>query len=115
MGININNAVSWSYSGFTAFRSELAAYEGFVLSAMKDCGGDRPWNGVDTVLEPLLRHTDDNGFLTPRQCGQMHERLLTAVNELWPPWEHFPDGERGRALADAMKDAAERGYSLNYF
>jgi len=53
--------VSWSYSGFAAFRRRLAQAEGFTLSEMWGFGGERPWSEVPTVLKPLLEHPDVGG------------------------------------------------------
>ncbi|GGT00322.1 hypothetical protein [Streptomyces chromofuscus] len=62
--------VSWSYSGFAAFRRRLAEAEGFALRDMKGFGGDRPWSEVSTVLEPLLDRPDDGGDdLSPVECA----------------------------------------------
>ncbi|GGZ40318.1 hypothetical protein GCM10010344_01020 [Streptomyces bluensis] len=62
--------VSWSYTGFGVFRRWLAQAEGFDLSEMCGFGGQRPWNGVSTMLAPLLNHPDDDGpDLTPAQCA----------------------------------------------
>ncbi|MHC5699884.1 hypothetical protein OTC26_000250 [Streptomyces tirandamycinicus] len=60
-GDNSSPDVSWSYSGFAAFRRRLAETEGFVLCEMRGFGGRRPWSEVSTALEPLLDHPDDGG------------------------------------------------------
>ncbi|WP_346267966.1 MULTISPECIES: hypothetical protein [unclassified Streptomyces] len=53
--------VSWSYSGFAAFRRRLAEKEGFALSEMWGFGGERSWREMSTALEPILDHPDDGG------------------------------------------------------
>ncbi|MFF9819374.1 hypothetical protein [Streptomyces sp. NPDC014006] len=68
--------VSWSYSGFGAFRRWLAQAEGFALDEMHGFGGHRPWNDAFTTLAPLLNHPDDDGpDLTPAQCAAILPRL----------------------------------------
>ncbi|GAA2432252.1 hypothetical protein GCM10010405_13980 [Streptomyces macrosporus] len=68
--------VSWSYTGFNAFRRRLAQAEGFDLSGMCGFGGQRPWSDVSTTLTPLLDHPDDDGpDLTPAQCAAILPRL----------------------------------------
>lgn len=68
--------VSWSYTGFGAFRRWLAQAEGFALDEMQGFGGQRPWNDVSTTLAPLLNHPDDDGpDLTPAQCAAIRPRL----------------------------------------
>ncbi|MGW6507252.1 hypothetical protein ACWGCP_06810 [Streptomyces niveus] len=41
-GDNNSPDISWSYSGFAAFRRRLAETESFVLSEMWGFGGERP-------------------------------------------------------------------------
>ncbi|MEU0955393.1 hypothetical protein ABZ353_24105 [Streptomyces niveus] len=77
--------ISWSYTGFSMFRTWLAQAEGFGLSEMCGFGGDRPWNSVSTTLSPLLDHPDDDGpDLTPAQCANMLPRLEAIVEERQP-------------------------------
>ncbi|MER5257157.1 hypothetical protein [Streptomyces sp. NPDC002855] len=74
--------VSWSYTGFSMFRSWLARAEGFGLSEMCGFGGDRPWSSVSTTLAPLLNHADDDGpDLTPAQCAAMLPRLEAIIGQ----------------------------------
>ncbi|NEC49920.1 hypothetical protein G3I18_15220 [Actinospica acidiphila] len=67
--------VEWSHSGFALFRRWLAQIEGFELDEMDGFGGERPWSGVHTTLEPLLNHPDDHGELTPAHCAAVLPRL----------------------------------------
>lgn len=72
--------VEWSYRGFAEFRQWLAQAEGFDLDEMYGFGGDRQWNSVTTVLEPLLDHPDDGvSEFTPAQCAAMLPRLEAIV------------------------------------
>ncbi|WP_406016191.1 hypothetical protein OG520_38140 [Streptomyces sp. NBC_00984] len=74
--------VSWSCSGFAAFRRRLAQAEGLVLSEMWGFGGGRPWNEVSTPLEPLLDHPDDGGDdLSPAECAVIQFRLETITDQ----------------------------------
>ncbi|WP_338120131.1 hypothetical protein [Streptomyces agglomeratus] len=78
---NSSPDVSWSYSGFAAFRRRLAETEGFVLSEMSGFGGERPWRDVSTALEPLLDHPDDGGDdLSPVECASILVRLEAITN-----------------------------------
>ncbi|MEV5205393.1 hypothetical protein [Streptomyces sp. NPDC053720] len=75
--------VSWSYSGFAAFRRCLAETEGFVLSEMWGFGGARRWSEVSTALEPLLDHPDVGGDdLTSAECASILVRL-EAITDQW--------------------------------
>ncbi|NYV73731.1 hypothetical protein [Streptomyces sp. UH6] len=82
-GDNSSPDVSWSYSGFAAFRGRLAETEGFVLSEMSGFGGERRWSEVSTGLEPLLDHPDDGGDdLSPAECASILIRL-EAITDEW--------------------------------
>ncbi|MFD7322076.1 hypothetical protein ACFV9D_13490 [Streptomyces sp. NPDC059875] len=75
--------ISWSYSGFAAFRRRLAQAEGFELSEMWGFGGERPWSDVSTTLEPLLDHPDDDGDdLQAAECAAILPRL-EAIADRW--------------------------------
>ncbi|MET8771101.1 hypothetical protein [Streptomyces sp. NPDC004658] len=81
-GDNSSPDVSWSYSGFAAFRRRLAETEGFVLSEMSGFGGERPWSEVSTALEPLLDHPDAAGDdLSPADCASILVRLETITDQ----------------------------------
>ncbi len=74
--------VSWSYTGFGAFRRWLAQAEGFTLDEMHGFGGRRPWDDVSTTLAPLLDHPDDDGpDLTPVQCAAIRPRLQEIADQ----------------------------------
>ncbi|MFE3558551.1 hypothetical protein ACFXKW_27385 [Streptomyces sp. NPDC059193] len=82
-GDNSSPDVSWSHSGFAAFRRRLAETEGFVLSEMWGFGGERSWSDVSTALEPLLDHPDDSGDdLSPAECASILVRL-EAITDQW--------------------------------
>ncbi|TFE50448.1 hypothetical protein E3E14_14050 [Streptomyces sp. ICN441] len=82
-GDNSSPDVSWSYSGFAAFRRRLAETEGFVLSEMRGFGGERPWSEVSTALEPLLDHPEAGGSdLSPDECASSLVRL-EAITDQW--------------------------------
>jgi hypothetical protein len=83
--------VAWSYSGFAAFRRQLAQAEGFALSEMWGFGGDRPWSDVSTSLEPLLDRPDDGGGeLSPTECAALLPRLEAIVDQ----WQNEADVPR---------------------
>lgn len=110
--------VSWSYSGFAAFRRRLAQAEGFVISEMWGFGGQRPWNEVSTVLEPLLDHPDDGGDdLSPADCAVMLPRLET-ITDQWAQdgddmllHEHIEDA---RQLAVVLRLCIEKNVPLHF-
>ncbi|MFJ2598934.1 hypothetical protein [Streptomyces erythrochromogenes] len=82
-GDNSSPDVSWSYSGFAAFRRCLAEAEGFALSEMWGFGGERPWSEVSTALKPLLDHPDAGGDdLSPAECASILVRL-EAITDQW--------------------------------
>ncbi|MFE2601392.1 hypothetical protein ACFXCZ_33685 [Streptomyces sp. NPDC059396] len=81
-GDNSSPDVSWSYSGFAAFRRRLAETEGVALSEMWGFGGERQWSEVSTALEPLLDHPDVGGDdLSPAECASILVRLDTITDE----------------------------------
>lgn len=116
MGLNIDGVTKWSYSGFNLWRDQIARYENIPYSEMGGFGGTRSWDTVSSALEPLLNHADDSGELTSGECAQMHAYLREVVEELWPSWQYDGLGERQRGLelADAMQEAAEGGWSLEF-
>lgn len=82
--------VSWSYTGFSMFRTWLAQAEGFALAEMDGFGGERQWSSVFTTLAPLLNHADDDGpDLTPAQCAAMLPRLEEMLDQPRPSDEDF--------------------------
>ncbi|MFF9037946.1 hypothetical protein ACF090_21025 [Streptomyces sp. NPDC014892] len=108
--------VSWSYSGFAAFRRCLAQAEGFDLSEMWGFGGEQPWSEVCTVLEPLLDHPDVGGDdLSPADCAAILPRLA-AIADQWAQdgddtlfHEHI---EEGRQLATVLRLCIEKNVPL---
>ncbi|MFB7939562.1 hypothetical protein [Streptomyces sp. NPDC056049] len=82
-GDNSSPDVSWSYSGFDAFRRRLADAEGFSLPEMQGFGGERSWSEVSTALEPLLDHPDVGGDdLSVDDCASILVRL-EVVTKRW--------------------------------
>ncbi|MFG2987272.1 hypothetical protein ACGFYQ_39565 [Streptomyces sp. NPDC048258] len=117
-GDNSSPAVSWSYSGFAAFRRRLAETEGFALSEMWGFGGERPWSEVSTALEPLLDHPDDGGDdLSPAECESILVRL-EAITGQWareggdqPLQQHIEDV---RQLADILRLCIKKNVPLAF-
>ncbi|MFF1360019.1 hypothetical protein [Streptomyces sp. NPDC058297] len=115
-GDNSSPDVSWSYSGFAAFRRRLAETEGFALSEMWGFGGERPWRDVSTALEPLLDHPDDSGDdLSPTECASILLRL-EAITDQWAReggdellQQHIEDA---RQLADVLRLCIEKDVPL---
>ncbi|MFI6764156.1 hypothetical protein [Streptomyces sp. NPDC050355] len=108
--------MSWSYSGFAAFRQRLAQAEGLVLSEMWGFGGERPWREVSTTLEPLLDHPDDGGDdLSPADCAVILPRLEAITDQ----WEREGDDrllrqdiEDARQLAGVLRLCVEKDVPL---
>jgi hypothetical protein len=104
----------WSYDGFAHFRRRLASAEGFDLEAMKGFDGDRDWSEIITDLEPLLRHSDCDGELSPADCA----RVFPHLEEVIQAWQS--DGDPGLAydvgpgfnLVSAMKMCAADNLTL---
>ncbi|MEU2431399.1 hypothetical protein ABZ611_18115 [Streptomyces sp. NPDC007861] len=92
--------VSWSYSGFKAFRRRLAQAEGFALPDMWGFGGDRQWSEISSTLEPLLDHPDDAGDLSAADCARILPRLAEIITE----WETEDDD---LTLARHIEDARQ--------
>ncbi|MGV9316564.1 hypothetical protein ACWDR0_30925 [Streptomyces sp. NPDC003691] len=117
-GDNSSPDVSWSYSGFAAFRRRLAEAEGFVLDEMRGFGGERPWTQVCTALEPLLDHPDDGGDdLSPVECASMLVRL-EVITDRWARedgdqllQQHIEDA---RKLAAALRVCVEKEVPLAF-
>ncbi|MER6448721.1 hypothetical protein DEJ51_34085 [Streptomyces venezuelae] len=91
--------VDWSYSGFAAFRRQLARAEGFDLDRMWGFGGERPWSEVTTSLEPFLDRPDDGGGeLSASECAALLPRFEEIVDH-WQteadiPWIHIDAARR---------------------
>ncbi|MER7468396.1 hypothetical protein [Streptomyces sp. NPDC097981] len=117
-GDNNSPDVSWSYSGFAAFRRRLAEAEGFVLSEMSGFGGERPWSQVSTALEPLLDHPDAGGDdLSPAECALILVRLET-ISDQWAQeggdqllQQHIEDA---RQLAGVLRLCMEKSVPLGF-
>lgn len=110
--------VSWSYSGFAAFRRRLAETERFALSEMSGFGGERPWSEVSTALKPLLDHPDDGGGdLSPAECASILVRL-EAITHQWA-WEGGDQPlqqriEDARQLAGVLRFCIEKDVPLAF-
>ncbi|MFF9090787.1 hypothetical protein ACF1BE_31270 [Streptomyces sp. NPDC014991] len=118
-GDNSSPDVSWSYSGFAAFRRRLAETEGVVLSEMRGFDGERPWSEeVSTALKPLLDHPDDGGDdLSPAECASMLVRL-EAIKDEWARedsdqllQQHIEDA---RQLTDVLRLCIEKDVPLAF-
>ncbi|MFE7093711.1 hypothetical protein [Streptomyces erythrochromogenes] len=106
--------VGWSYSGFAAFRRQLARAEGFDLEEMRGFGGERPWSDVSTPLEPLLDRPDDGGGeLSPTECAALLPRLEAIVDqwrtEVGVPWRHV---DSARQLTVALRICVAKDVEL---
>ncbi|WP_330480000.1 hypothetical protein [Streptomyces sp. NBC_00724] len=117
-GDNRSPDVSWSYSGFAAFRWRLAETEGFVLLEMWGFGGERPWSEVSTALEPLLDHPDIGGDdLTPAECAS----ILVRLEEITDQWTREGGNQRlqqhiedARQLAGVLRLCIEKDVPLTF-
>ncbi|MFD5254656.1 hypothetical protein ACFWM5_17665 [Streptomyces bobili] len=117
-GDNSSPDVSWSYSGFAAFRRRPAETEGFVLSEMRGFGGERPWSEVFTVLESLLDQPDAGGDdISPDECTSNMVRL-EAITDQWAReggdqllQQHIADA---RQLAGVLRLCVEKDVPLAF-
>ena len=116
MGLDISPGdASWSYHGFGRFRERLAKAEGLVLSDMEGFGGtaeegrQKPWDGVDSPLVPLLNHSDCDGYLHGYECEQVIPRLREIVSQ-WPESDY--DRRNAEALIEGMEHCVQHGCAL---
>lgn len=110
MGLDFSNcSARWSYSGFNAFRRSLGAEIGLDLDEMEGFGGNKSWELVNDPIVPFLAHSDCDGELSPKECGQVGPRLRELV-------EHLPEKDYNRKnalmLVEAMAECAKSGDSL---
>ncbi|TMS00140.1 hypothetical protein [Nonomuraea basaltis] len=120
MGVSMYpGRASWSYSGFGSFRDRLAQAEGFDLREMagfapfdapEDWTG-KPWDTVHTTLEPLLNHSDCDGYLDAYECEQVIPRLRQII-ATWPESDY--DRQHGEALIKGMEHCVEHGCSMRF-
>ncbi len=131
MGINFRIGeerckAQWSYSGFHSFRKNVAKDLGIDLEEMQGfCTwdksaslfdqtprsvGTRKWSTVKDPLAFLLKHSDCDGSLSPKQCEKIAPRLrevCLAWDDKWLPDVANHDKVNGLLLADAMTRAAK--------
>jgi hypothetical protein len=105
-----DHAWSSSYSTFGAFRTRLAAAEGFDLDEMTGFGGKREWSEIESSLVPLLNHSDCDGTLHPYEYENiMIDRLRGIIRE-WDVDDYM--WQWGEKLATALEQCKiewERG------
>lgn len=78
MGLDTShNCWHGSYSGFMAFRRELAKAAGMPpLDSMKGFGGNMPWDELKPdAVHVLLNHSDCEGEIAVVDCLPLAERL----------------------------------------
>lgn len=115
MGLDIRpGGASWSYSGFMIFRRKLAAEDGIDLTDMFGFGGHKSWDTVTSALEPLLNHSDCDGYIDSYECEQMIPRLRRVL-EQWrsskeTPWDY--DADQLDNLIAGMEHCSEHGCAL---
>lgn len=112
MGINFSHGgASWSYSGFSRARHQLAIAVGVNLDEMIGFGGTKEWPDSDTLpLVYLLHHSDCDGDLSPDQCRVVAPALRKVV-ESW--FDHY-DRQMFLRLADGMEEAAKENVPLEF-
>ncbi len=83
--------ITMPYSRFMRFREAVAQAAGINIWEMQgfcDHGG-RSWDTVYDPVAPFLYHSDCEGKLSPRECGEIWPRLAEIAAGL-PP-EHLAD------------------------
>lgn len=106
--------VSFSYSGFNAFRERIAQTVGIDLYAMVGYRpGGTPWpSATDEPLVYLLDHSDCDGSLDWEACNAMADRFRAIIDTAFPEKDlSDPLGfyrESAYELADLI-DAVDRG------
>lgn len=116
MGVRISPGdAEWSYSGFGDFRRRLANEEGFDLGDMKGFGGDREWHTSNgdrvTTLEPLLNHSDCDGYLSAYEAELVAPRLESILGK-WAQEGTDYDVEHGRNLLASLRHSIEHGCAV---
>jgi hypothetical protein len=105
----------WSYSGFNAARTRLAAQIGIVLDDMVGFGsfssrstrGQTPWPHPSTnPLIYLLNHSDCDGNLSPAECRLVTPALRAAV-------KYWPDADYDKRCFLELALGMERAAALN--
>jgi hypothetical protein len=100
MGLDFNQSkASWSYRGFNSFRKILAKEIGIDLSSMSGFGGAEPWDNYNHPIIPFLNHSDCDGQLTPKECGQVGAALIKILIN----WPESYDRQHGFLLANDLK------------
>lgn len=118
MGLRIEpGGAAWSYGGFSRFRERLAALEGIDLNKMRGFGGKREWETVSglpiTLLEPLLNHSDCEGYLDAYECDQMIPRLQ-AIASTPDALDDEYDREQLRRLIAGFEHVVKHGCSVRF-
>ncbi|MFF3128929.1 hypothetical protein ACFVRD_43380 [Streptomyces sp. NPDC057908] len=108
--------VAWSCTHFNDFRRQLAQADGFTLDEMWGFGGECPWSGASTALEPLLDHPDDGGdALSVAECAAILPRL-EAITGQWQKQSDDPCLQRyiddAVQLAVVLRFCVEKGVEL---
>lgn len=60
-----------SYSSFNTFRRMIANEIGENLDSFEGFGGTKSFEDLKHPIEPLLNHSDCDGFLTASECYQV--------------------------------------------
>lgn len=103
----------WSYSGFSAFRIQVATSVGILnLQRWWDCGSPRCQEGEDVeALRPLLDHSDCDGALTPSECAQVAPVLRRVVSK----WESDAyDTVHGMRFVSLMEECAAKNLTIEF-
>ena len=112
MGVSFSHGnARWSYFGFHEFRSKLAEEIGISLKEMEGFGGDKPWDGINDPIVPLLNHSDCDGILTPEECGSVYPRLIELVSD----WDDDFHKQMALELARGMKICYQSGENLEFW
>ena len=116
MGLDIRpGGASWSYRGFMNFRRNLAAEDGIDLDTMNGFGGNKSWDTVTSALEPLLDHSDCDGYIDSYDCETMIPRLRR-VSQQWHGNDAIRDYDVFQLdkLIAGMEHCAEHGCALRF-
>ncbi|MFI8792581.1 hypothetical protein [Streptomyces sp. NPDC055105] len=111
---------SWSYTGFSLFRSRLAHHIGIDLPSMNGFGGEGDWASVQSPLRHLLDHPDDRGTLSVDQAAELApalEEVLAEISERLGPgddvrWDY--DVRTGTDLVALLRLCVEEGVPVEF-
>jgi hypothetical protein len=102
----VKSKASWSYSGFKAFRIELAKLVGINLMEMVGFGGDVPWpEPRPDPIHIFLDHSDCDGQLTAEECFEIGPRLVLLSLDLSSGYDRKMAYQLGQEMMECGRES----------